>query len=386
MGVRSKMEPWSLHDDFSLVNESGSPLSTAISTSFWDQLLQNKVDSNTLFAMTASPADRGLQPSTPTFYSYARDTSQGSDSTGSSSHSDQQEERCKRRRMLQFNPGVNTGGFARDSPSSYERVIGSPTTTYSSYSSYSPSYESSPLSTVYSGDDYMLPPYDSSPGLTTSAWFPGSDSISSCVLPNPPQQPVDNWTLLQTLEKSRPYCVPAQTKASVLPLDTYNFNILRELYGLQAWKRPLLPMPLSDTSQQHILPPLQHQQPSRQAIQPKQEVGASQNALSPFSKPPTPGRRRSAEPTAPKTKSPKPVALPFTMLKPSAAQGDVTLNDINKILLSPPPSPTDRPFSSHENKRPRSPPGAGLSGKSVVACTKIHTEGAGTITIMRTKG
>lgn len=43
--------------------------------------------------------------------------------------------------MLQFNPGVNTGGFARDSPSSYERVIGSPTTTYSSYSSYSPSYE-----------------------------------------------------------------------------------------------------------------------------------------------------------------------------------------------------------------------------------------------------
>lgn len=38
-----------------------------------------------------------------------------------------------------------------------------------------------------------------------------ADSISSCVLPNPPQQPVDNWTLLQTLEKSRPYCVPAQT-------------------------------------------------------------------------------------------------------------------------------------------------------------------------------
>lgn len=52
-------------------------VSAAISTSFWDQLLQNKVDSNTLFAMTASPADRGLQPSTPTFYSYARDTSQG---------------------------------------------------------------------------------------------------------------------------------------------------------------------------------------------------------------------------------------------------------------------------------------------------------------------
>jgi hypothetical protein len=97
------------------------------------------------------------------------------------------------------------------------------------------------------------------------------------------------------------------------------------------------------------------------------------------------GRKSSSGPSRFKTKSPIPVALPFAMLKPSAAQGDVTLSDINKLLLSPPPTPTDRPLSVDE-KRPPTPPGAGLSGKSVVACTKIHTEGAGTITIMRTKG
>jgi len=41
--------------------------------------------------------------------------------------------------MLQFT-GVNTGGFAQDSPPPYETVIGSPTNTYSSYSSYTSSY------------------------------------------------------------------------------------------------------------------------------------------------------------------------------------------------------------------------------------------------------
>ena len=62
----------------------------------------------------------------------------GSDSTGSSSYSDQQGDRYKRRRMLQFT-GANTGGFPQDSPPPYE-VIGSPTTTYSSHSSYTSSY------------------------------------------------------------------------------------------------------------------------------------------------------------------------------------------------------------------------------------------------------
>lgn len=101
-----------------------------------------------------------------------------------------------------------------------------------------------------------------------------------------------------------------------------------------------------------------------------------------------PGQMKpSSGPSRFKTKLPLPVALPFAMLKPSAAQGDVTLNDINKRLLSPPPTPGDiKPFSLLNEKKPPTLPGAGLSGKSVVTCTKIHTEGAGTITIMRTKG
>lgn len=161
----------------------------AIPPAFWDQLIHSEADSSNLFSVTTPHVDRRLQPSTPSFHSYALDTSQGmyliiglcggsannltvfspnqcrslpvvfqtgwlqlitkflyfsdisgSDSTGSSSYSDTQGDRYKRRRMLQFT-GVNTGGFAQDSPPPYESVIGSPTTTYSSsYSSYTSSY------------------------------------------------------------------------------------------------------------------------------------------------------------------------------------------------------------------------------------------------------
>ena len=45
----------------------------------------------------------------------------GSDSTGSSSYSDQQGDRYKRRRMLQFT-GANTGGFPQDSPPPKSKV------------------------------------------------------------------------------------------------------------------------------------------------------------------------------------------------------------------------------------------------------------------------
>lgn len=118
MAVRSKVEPWSHHDEHSLVTESGSPTGTntdvtylctsriyssqkpvgenicecrhylitehymscfaAISTTFWDQLLPTKASSNDLFAITTPHVDRSLKPSTPSFQSYGvRDTSQG---------------------------------------------------------------------------------------------------------------------------------------------------------------------------------------------------------------------------------------------------------------------------------------------------------------------
>ncbi|XP_024363662.1 uncharacterized protein [Physcomitrium patens] len=385
MALKTKMEPWSHYDDHSYLSELGSPL--AISTSFWDQLLHAKGDYNTLFTMTTPAVDRSFQPSTPTFNLYTHDMSQGSDSTVSSSYSDQQGDRCKRRRMLQFN-GVNTCGFGQDSPPPYESVTGSPTTTYSSYSSsysYSPSsYESSPLSSVKSGDDYLLQHYES-PGLPPSSWFSGSDGISSCMVPNQPQQPLDNWSLLNSFEKNQSYGSPLQTKATALPVNTYISNPLGELCAPQTWKRPLPPTPQPNFSQQHTQPQMHYQQTLQQVVQPKQEAVVSQCTFSPFSKPPTPGRKSCSGPSRFKTKSPKPVALPFTMLKPSAAHGDVTLNDINRILLSSPAASTDR-LSPSEERRPCTPPGAGLSGKFVVACTKIHTEGAGTITIMRTKG
>ena len=117
MAVRSKIELWSHHDEYSLVNESGSPTGTitdttsctlwhvfqsencgrcnmrmpniltyemfpvvfaAISTSFWDQLIQTKANSDDLFAITTPHVDRSLKPSTPSLHSYGvRDTSQG---------------------------------------------------------------------------------------------------------------------------------------------------------------------------------------------------------------------------------------------------------------------------------------------------------------------
>ncbi|MCO5599059.1 hypothetical protein L7F22_053158, partial [Adiantum nelumboides] len=78
--------------------------------------------------------------------------------------------------------------------------------------------------------------------------------------------------------------------------------------------------------------------------------------------------------------STKPVlAYPFTLVKPSGIQGDVTLQDINQRIKMAPlaaSSATKGPF-----KACTSP----LSGKPVLALTKIQTEGKGTITILRTR-
>lgn len=80
-----------------------------------------------------------------------------------------------------------------------------------------------------------------------------------------------------------------------------------------------------------------------------------------------------------------PVAYPFTLLKP---EGGLTLREINEKLMLPPPS---RPMHNHAQAAEDSWPtsaselGLGLSGKSVITRTRIHTMGNGTITIMRTK-
>ncbi|CBI27359.3 hypothetical protein VitviT2T_005145 [Vitis vinifera] len=82
----------------------------------------------------------------------------------------------------------------------------------------------------------------------------------------------------------------------------------------------------------------------------------------------------------------KKIAYPFDVVKPGGVEGDVTLKDINHRILMRPKRPIPHPvgdYAAHPCASPAS--GFGISGKSVVALTKIHTQGGGTITIIRTK-
>ncbi|KAJ6729067.1 INDUCED TRANSCRIPT PROTEIN putative-RELATED [Salix viminalis] len=76
------------------------------------------------------------------------------------------------------------------------------------------------------------------------------------------------------------------------------------------------------------------------------------------------------------------VAYPFAFIKPCGVHGDVTLNEINQRIRTPPPSK-----SKQKDEDPVVYPMSAFSGKPVVGKTKIRTEGGkGSITIMRTKG
>ncbi|KAI3729811.1 hypothetical protein L6452_18481 [Arctium lappa] len=79
------------------------------------------------------------------------------------------------------------------------------------------------------------------------------------------------------------------------------------------------------------------------------------------------------------------VVYPFALVKPGGFKGDITLNDINKRILMPPTRPLKHPVGDFACRPLVSPDGFGLSGKEVVALTRIHTQGRGTITIIRTK-
>ncbi|XVF85518.1 hypothetical protein PTKIN_Ptkin17bG0123800 [Pterospermum kingtungense] len=80
------------------------------------------------------------------------------------------------------------------------------------------------------------------------------------------------------------------------------------------------------------------------------------------------------------------VVYPFALVKPGGVEGDMTLNDINERILMPPTRPVRHPVGDFACRPGVSADGLGLSGKAVVALTKIHTQGRGTITIIRTKG
>lgn len=80
------------------------------------------------------------------------------------------------------------------------------------------------------------------------------------------------------------------------------------------------------------------------------------------------------------------VVYPFAVVKPGGIEGDVTLNDINERILMPPTRPVRHPVGDFACRPLVSADGPGLSGKAVVALTRIQTQGRGTITIIRTKG
>ncbi|XP_077234600.1 uncharacterized protein LOC143876791 [Tasmannia lanceolata] len=80
------------------------------------------------------------------------------------------------------------------------------------------------------------------------------------------------------------------------------------------------------------------------------------------------------------------VAYPFAVVKPGGIEGDVTLNDINERILMRPTRPVRHPVGDFACVPCVSVDGPGLSGKSVVALTRIHTQGRGTITIIKTRG
>ncbi|XP_022146436.1 uncharacterized protein LOC111015652 [Momordica charantia] len=81
------------------------------------------------------------------------------------------------------------------------------------------------------------------------------------------------------------------------------------------------------------------------------------------------------------------VVYPFALVKPGGVEGDITLNDINQKILMPPTRPVRHPVGDFACRPCVSADGPGLSGKAVVALTRIHTQGRrGSITIIRTKG
>ncbi|KAJ6312824.1 hypothetical protein OIU77_014365 [Salix suchowensis] len=80
------------------------------------------------------------------------------------------------------------------------------------------------------------------------------------------------------------------------------------------------------------------------------------------------------------------VVYPFALVKPGGIEGGMTINDINERILMPPTRPVRHPVGDFACKPCVSADGPGLSGKAVVALTRIHTQGRGTITIIRTRG
>ncbi|XP_061337116.1 uncharacterized protein LOC133284139 isoform X2 [Gastrolobium bilobum] len=82
----------------------------------------------------------------------------------------------------------------------------------------------------------------------------------------------------------------------------------------------------------------------------------------------------------------KKIAYPFELVKPGGVEGVTTLKDINHQLLMSPLKPIPHPVGDSITHPCNSARGFGITGKAVTALTRIHTQGRGSITIIRTKG
>ncbi|XP_065857303.1 uncharacterized protein [Euphorbia lathyris] len=80
------------------------------------------------------------------------------------------------------------------------------------------------------------------------------------------------------------------------------------------------------------------------------------------------------------------VVYPFALIKPGGREGEMSIKDINERILMAPTRPVRHPVGEFACRPCVSAAGPGLSGKAIVALTRIHTQGRGTITIIRTKG
>ncbi|KAJ0238023.1 Uncharacterized protein HA466_0245270 [Hirschfeldia incana] len=80
------------------------------------------------------------------------------------------------------------------------------------------------------------------------------------------------------------------------------------------------------------------------------------------------------------------VVYPFGLVKPGGREEDITLSDVNKRISMPSARPVRHPVGDFASRPCITTHGPGLSGKTVVALTRIQTQGRGTITIIRTTG
>jgi hypothetical protein len=81
-----------------------------------------------------------------------------------------------------------------------------------------------------------------------------------------------------------------------------------------------------------------------------------------------------------------PLEYLFTLLKPSNVDGTMTPSNINQLILTPTMIDVGHFYKSIDLWHNKSSNlGVKLSKNSIVTCTKVYTEGNGTIIILRMK-